>query len=589
MISPRVAHVTVVDLSLRFLLLPQMQALRDAGFEVTAISAPGPWVPEIEAEGIGHIPWPHATRAWDPRADALAFRELLSIFRHERFDVVHTHTPKPGLIGRLAARLADVPCVLNTVHGLYTTPQDRLRRRAPVLAAEWVASRFSDLELYQSAEDLAWARRLHVTRPLRSILLGNGIDLSRFAPEHAGMERIRKLRAELGFGQDELIVGTVGRMVLEKGYAELFSAAAMVRAKLPNARFLSVGQSDPDKPDAVTAEAIELARDDFIFTGWREDVADLMAMMDVFVLPSWREGLPRSAIEAAAAGLPLVLTDIRGCREVVDEGVEGILVPVRDPVRLAQAIVRLLEEPDLRSRMGSAARVKAEARFDERRVAKIVVDATRTLLAAAGRLPVEGEGGVHLRRARASDAADMAGLHRRSMPTAFLPLLGSRFLKRLYRSMARDPDAVVLVAEDRDRVVGFATAVPSVHSFYRKFARSDGVMAAIAAAPHLARPQVLLRAIETARYPSRTNGLPDAELLSIAVDESRRFSGVGSALAHAVARGLADRGVREFKVIVGAESEGANRFYERLGCQPAGQASVHEGKPSNVWLMTCLS
>ncbi len=163
---------------------------------------------------------------------------------------------------------------------------------------------------------------------------------------------MRKLRAELGIGEDELVVGTVGRMVREKGYEELFDAARIVRSRIPNARFLAVGGSDLDKEDAITAEAIERVRDDVVFTGWREDIADLMALMDVFVLPSWREGLPRSAVEAAASGLPQVLTDIRGCREVVRDGVEGFLVPVRDPVRLADAIVRLLQDPVLRRRMG---------------------------------------------------------------------------------------------------------------------------------------------------------------------------------------------------------------------------------------------
>ena len=133
------------------------------------------------------------------------------------------------------------------MHGLYATPEDRLRRRGPVLAAEWIAARCSDLELYQSAEDLAWARRLHVARPGRSLHLGNGIDLSRFTPGRAGEERVRKLRAELGIGEDELVVGTVGRMVREKGYAELFEAAREVRARVPNARFVVVGERDPDE------------------------------------------------------------------------------------------------------------------------------------------------------------------------------------------------------------------------------------------------------------------------------------------------------------------------------------------------------
>lgn len=586
--APRIAHVATVDLTLRFLLLPQLRALRDDGFEVSTISAPGPWAADLEAEGISHIPWRHATRGWDLAADALAFRELVAILRRGRFDLVHTHNPKPGVMGRVAAWIAGVPRVINTVHGLYAMPEDPLRRKVPVLAAEWFAARFSDLELYQSAEDLAWASRLHLVRPGRAVHLGNGVDLTAFSPELAGEERVRKLRAELGFGEDELVVGTVGRMVREKGHEELFEAARIVRARRPEVRFLAVGESDGDKSDAVTEEAIDAARGDFVFTGWREDVAEIMALLDVFVLPSWREGLPRSAVEAAASGLPQVLTGIRGCREVVRDGVEGLLVPPRDPERLADAILRLVGDPSVRQRMAIATRERAESLFDERRVTAVVVGETRRLLRVR-RLPPTDEDGVRIRPARREDAMAMATLHREAMPTAFLPTLGDGFLRRLYRSMVGDPGVVALVADDRGEVIGLAAAAASVEAFYRRFARREGIGAGLAAAPRLARPSVLRRAIETARHPRAADGLPEAELLSIAVRRSRRSAGVGTSLVRDTMEELARMGVAECKVIVGADNQDANRFYERLGSHLRGATNVHRGAQSNVWVMTCPS
>jgi len=380
----RIAHVTTIDLTLRVLLLAQLRRLRDEGFDVYGISAPGPWAAELESDGITHIPWTRATRSWHPRADALAFAELFRIFRRHRFDLVHLHNPKPGIMGRLAGRLAGVPCVVSTCHGFYATPDDPLLKRTVVLALEWVAARCSDLDLYQSGEDLAWARRTGVARSNRSELLGNGTDLTRFDPSRVSTERLSQLRTSLGIPAGAPVVGTVGRLVAEKGLREFCDAARKVRERLPEAVFLVVGDHDPDKADSLPAEALKQASKDVSFIGWREDLPDVIALMDVFVLASWREGMPRSAIEAAAMGKPLVLTNIRGCREVARDGHEGILVSVRNPSALAAAVSRLLEDPALRTELGRAARDRALRLFDENRVATIVADRSTALLAATG-------------------------------------------------------------------------------------------------------------------------------------------------------------------------------------------------------------
>ncbi len=381
----RVAHVATIDLTLRFLLLGQMRRLRDEGFDVTAISAPGPWTAEVEAEGIRHIPWRNATRAWNPSADVAAFLELRRILARESFHLVHTHNPKPGILGRIAARATGVPCVLNTVHGLYATRSDPALKRLAVLAVEGLASRFSDLELYQSDEDLAWARAARVVpSPGSSVLLGNGIDLGRFDPSAVPRNRASALRRDLGIPDDAVVVGTVGRMVAEKGYREFFAAARTVRRDDPNVWFLAVGSSDAGKADAIGEREITRASEDIVFAGWRRDVDELLAAMDVFVLPSWREGVPRSAMEAAAMGVASVLTDIRGCREVARDGREALLVPPRDAGRLATAIGRLARDDALRERLGRAARARAVERFDERTVEDIVVAAYRDVLRSKG-------------------------------------------------------------------------------------------------------------------------------------------------------------------------------------------------------------
>jgi glycosyltransferase involved in cell wall biosynthesis len=385
----RIAHITTVDATLRFILLGHFRRLREEGFEVTAISARGQWAPQLEAEGIRHIPWPHATRAWDPVADVRAFFELLRTLRRERFDLVHTHTPKPGILGRVAARSVGVPCVVNTVHGLYAMPDDPLVKRIPVLAIERMAARFSDLELYASEEDLTWARRIGIVKGSRGVFLGNGVDLQRFDPSAVKSGRLRELRRDLGIPEQALVVGAVGRLVVEKGFRELFTAARTVRAAIPDTRFVVLGAPDRDKTDAISEAEMERARGNVIFTGFVQDVRDLLALMDIFVLPSWREGLPVSAIEAAAMGKPLILSAIRGCREVARNGVEGLLVPRRNAERLAAAIVRLLRDEALRKRLGSAARERALARFDEQKVIDKLLVEYRNILARKGIAPPE--------------------------------------------------------------------------------------------------------------------------------------------------------------------------------------------------------
>jgi glycosyltransferase involved in cell wall biosynthesis/ribosomal protein S18 acetylase RimI-like enzyme len=602
---PRVAHLTTTDLTLRYLLLGQLRRLAAEGYEVTGISAPGPNAATLEAAGIRFLPWRNATRAWNPVADLRAVAELVSLLRRERFDLLHTHNPKPGVIGRVAARLAGVPLVVNTVHGLYATPEDRLRKRAAVLGLEWLAARCSDLELYQSEEDLRWARRIRLVPAGRGELLGNGTDLERFNPDLVDPDRVAELRRELGIPHDALVVGTVGRLVVEKGYRELFAAARAVRRAHPRVWFLAVGAPDLEKADAITEAELAEAAGDVVVTGWRDDVRDLLAVMDVFVLASWREGMPRSAIEAAAMGRPLVLTDIRGCREVARHQREALLVPPHDPDALAAAIARLIADPGLRQRLAIAARDRTRQRFSEERVAERVVECYRVLFgrrspAHAGGAPF-GNGHpptpppdlLVIRRATAADAEAMARLHTEGMPDAFLPTLGQPFLTRLYRAIAADSDAVAIVAEGVDGVVGFAAGVTSVGAFYRRFARRHGPMAALAAAPRLIRPRVAWRLLETVRYPSQVDAgndrLPDAELLSIAVDPAWRVGGTGRALANAVLAALADRGVGELKVVVGAANLVANRFYARVGFREAGHLTVHQGTPSKVWIRSCHS
>lgn len=379
----KVLHVTTTDMSLDLLLGPQLVAFAEAGYDVVGASAPGPYVEHLVASGIRHIPLRHATRSMAVHRDVQAVREMYQLFRTERPDIVHLHNPKPGWFGRPAAAAARVPCVINTVHGLYATHDDPFTTRAVVYALERFAAIWSDVELVQNPEDVAQLRKLRVP-DARLVTLGNGIDLARFAPSAVDPEAVARCRQELGGDDDTVLVGAVGRLVWEKGLRELFEAAALLRERTPRARLVVIGPLDPEKGDGLTqADLDRITRETgIIFAGERRDIEHVYAALDAYVLASHREGFPRSAMEAAAMGAPVLASDIRGCRQVVDHGVTGLLFPVGDAESIARAIARVVDDDALRTRMGVAALEKAAREFDQDRVIGLTLDAYQRVLAA---------------------------------------------------------------------------------------------------------------------------------------------------------------------------------------------------------------
>lgn len=381
---PRLVHLTTTDISLELLIGPQLSAFIDAGYEVLGVSAPGPFVESIEARGVTHIPLVNATRSMAPHRDLLAIGELTRLFRRLRPDIVHTHNPKPGLYGRIAARAAGVPVIVNTVHGLYAQPDDALRKRLLIYGLERIASTCSHAELIQNPEDLETLHRV-LHEPISKLtLLGNGVDLTRFSTSADNGGVRARIRSELGLEDDSVVVGAVGRLVLEKGYVELFEAWDSLRRSHPNAVLIVVGPDDDAKADSLPEELIARARATGVkFLGMRDDVDDLYRAMDLYVLASHREGFPRSAMEAAASGLPIVATDIRGCRQVVDHGVSGLLVPVRSTSDLARSIASLIDDVNLRDRMSTAAEQRAKKHFDQQDVIETTLATYRRLQTAS--------------------------------------------------------------------------------------------------------------------------------------------------------------------------------------------------------------
>jgi glycosyltransferase involved in cell wall biosynthesis len=237
-----------------------------------------------------------------------------------------------------------------------------------VYTLERLAAAFSHVELVQNPEDAdTIVERLRV--PARRVhVLGNGIDIARFT-RSGDPDRRRSLRAEWGIPEDAVVLGVVARLVREKGIREIIEAAALVRRADPRARFVIVGPHEECKADGITPAEVEAAtRAGVLFAGRRDDMPDVYEAFDVFVTASWREGIPRAAMEAAAMGLPTVATDVRGNRQVVAHASTGLLVPSRRPALLAEACLRLVSDADLRRAMGERAAQRARTEFDQQTV-----------------------------------------------------------------------------------------------------------------------------------------------------------------------------------------------------------------------------
>lgn len=394
----KIAHVSTVDVSLHGLLLNQIKSQQVAGYDVAGVSAPGEYVPLLEAAGIKH----HAvemSRNMTPGADAQSLSRLFRLMRREKFTIVHTHTPKAGLLGQLAARMARVPIVVNTLHGFYFHDHMAAHWRKFYIGTETIAARCSDSILSQNREDIETAIREKICKPEKIHHLGNGIDLTQFDPALFDEAGVLRKREELGIAPDAPVVGFVGRLAARrKGFLDFLKMAQQIVAQKPETRFLVVGDADKGKPDAVEPEAAKEfgVYENCVFVGHRpnDELPLLHAMMDVIVLPSLFEGVPRAIMEACAMSTPAVVTDVKGNREAVREGYNGHLVPLGDVDALSKAVLSILNDPAKAQRMSENARAFALENFDETKVFRKVLDEYARLLrekgSGAGNVAVSG-------------------------------------------------------------------------------------------------------------------------------------------------------------------------------------------------------
>ena len=356
----KICQLCAVDFTLYHFILPLMRAERAAGHEIVGVCSDGPWMEKISAEGLRTVAVPIA-RNLNPIQHWASYRRLVRLFREERFDMVHVHTPIAALLGRLAARRAGVGKIVYTAHGFYFHERMAFWKRALFIALEKWGGRHTDVLFTQAEEDAASARRLGLCRGGVIEAIGNGVDPARFAPAAGDDESRRSLRAELQTPQDAPVIMMTGRMVAEKGYPELFTAM-----KGQDAILWAAGERLASDHAATVSATI--VPDNVRLLGHRQDIPDLLRAADIFTLPSHREGMPRSIIEAMMTGLPVIATNIRGSREEVVAGETGLLVPVADALALGDAIRNLAGDAARRETRGAAGRRRALDLYDEAKV-----------------------------------------------------------------------------------------------------------------------------------------------------------------------------------------------------------------------------
>lgn len=369
----RICQLSHVELTYNFL-APLFRALRDQGHEVVAacnLDADGRYLEQYLGKDFT-VHRIRGARALRWRTFTTEVRDLARYLKREQFDILHVHSPLVAMQARLAARLAGVPVVIYHVHGFaFHEGMRPVTYRLAYHTERLFARRLTDYLVTVNEEDWRLARRDRFRPEPDAIVFapGVGIDTDRFRPPRPeeGADRAA-CRRELGIPQDGIGLAFVGRLVAEKGIRELVEAFQTVAEANPDVWLVIVGgtlDSERDhsmKPFLEQAQAAQ-AGDRIILAGRREDVPRVLRSLDGFVLPSYREGMPVSLLEAMATGLPCIATRIRGCREAVEDGVSGMLVPPRDVPTLAEAMAALVSDQGRRSRLGQQARQRVVERY----------------------------------------------------------------------------------------------------------------------------------------------------------------------------------------------------------------------------------
>lgn len=378
----KILELSTVDVTLVSFLKPLIKRLKEEGFDVVLGAKDTGFSDKLKNEGFTIYNLP-IFRSYNVFLHIFSIFQLVHFIRKERFFIVHTHTPVAGLVGRISAFLAKTPIIIHTSHGLPFGEDAPFLKEFIFINLERFLSKITDKIFFKSKEEMNMFVKNNVIDKNRCIYIGNAVNLSSFSREKIKFS-VNEIRKKLNLPEEAIVVTTIARLTEEKGLKELAIVFNQLSDTFPNLYFLIVGSKiEGDRKPFTEKEAYEIIlknRDRFIFLGFREDIPEILKATDIFVLASHREGLPRSILEAMAMELPVVATNIRGCREEVVDGKTGFLFPVRDIEALKDAIIRLIRDKTLREKLGKNGRKRVLDMFEEKKFLDIQIKAIKELI-----------------------------------------------------------------------------------------------------------------------------------------------------------------------------------------------------------------
>jgi glycosyltransferase involved in cell wall biosynthesis len=379
----RLCRIVTVPITFNTLLREQLRYLTHQGMDVTLVSSPGMGLETIaKSLNINYHSIAMARKA-EPLRDLHALFALTRLLKHKRFDIVHSSTPKAGLLTALAGILARTPVRIHTFTGQVWVEMKGVSRKILRLC-DWIIGHLNTQCYADSESQRDFLVKERLVKASKISVLGagsvSGVDLKRFNPRLFGGKRTSSLLQELGIQKQSLIILFVGRLTKDKGIRELISAFLTLQGELKKIDLILVGPFEPERDPLPKETLDELSYNPRIHVvGFSEEPEKYMAAADVFCLPSYREGFGSVIVEAAAMGLPSVASRVAGLVDAVVDGETGLLVPAKDVTALKQALMKMLSAPEMRLQMGRAARRRAISDFDSRTINQLLVEEYKKL------------------------------------------------------------------------------------------------------------------------------------------------------------------------------------------------------------------